>query len=559
MQAKYVATLILAMSVSLAWGQMNVPENWFHLGPQEGYPGLNTISLYQDLLKEKEGETVVVAVIDSGIDYLHEDLDEVMWVNEDEIPDNGIDDDNNGYVDDIHGWNFLGGTDGKNVDYETLEVTRLYRRYSDMFEDADPETLSKKERQMYDRWLVYKEEVDSHRTEENEQNAAFYGGLLQAMKSLKQEIGKEEVTMEDLQSFESDNQMLVQAAKAAASLLPQMGSYEALLSDLEGAYDYFYGQYHYHYNPDFNPRSIVGDDPEDLDQRRYGNNDYEGPDARHGTHVAGIIGAERNNDIGIRGVANNVRIMTVRAVPDGDERDKDVLNAIYYAVDNGAAIVNMSFGKGYSPSKVAVDKAVKYARKHDVLLVHAAGNDGSENDNFNNYPNDRYMKKGLFGPRYADNWIEVGAVDWHGGDKMAASFSNYSSENVDVFAPGLDIYSTVPDDQYESLPGTSMAAPMVSGVAALLRSYFPDLTAEQVKNIILSSVRKHDERVTLPGSDDKIAFSRLALSGGVVDAKKAVELALETRGKNRKAGRYLGPYTKAPKGSKKESGEQARP
>ena len=260
----------------------------------------------------------------------------------------------------------------------------------------------------------------------------------------------------------------------------------------------------------------------------------EGPDAKHGTHVAGIIAATRNNGIGINGIADNVEIMSVRVVPDGDERDKDVANAIRYAVDNGASIINMSFGKGESPRKEIVDKAVKYALKNDVLLVHAAGNAGSENKADNNYPNDRLKKPGLFKSRFAKNWIEVGANHWTVDENLPASFSNYSNEFVDVFAPGTEIHSTIPNDGYKDEQGTSMAAPVVSGVAAVLRSYFPDLTAQQVKEILLTSSVKQKLRVVKPGSSEQVPFAQLSTSGGLVNVYNAVRMAQTVKGKKKK-------------------------
>ena len=171
---------------------------------------------------------------------------------------------------------------------------------------------------------------------------------------------------------------------------------------------------------------------------------------------------------------------------------------IRYAVDNGAAVINMSFGKGESPNKEVVDEAVKYALKNDVLLVHGSGNDAKEVTFANNFPNDRFDKKGLFAPRYAKNWLEVGASTFSEDENLVASFSNYSADKVDVFAPGVEIYSTVPDDKYKNLQGTSMASPYVAGLAALLRSYFPTLTAAQVKSIIMESSSKQKYRVINP-------------------------------------------------------------
>jgi len=256
----------------------------------------------------------------------------------------------------------------------------------------------------------------------------------------------------------------------------------------------------------------------------------KGPDASHGTHVAGIIGAVRGNEVGMKGVANDVRIMSIRAVPNGDEHDKDVANAIIYAVNNGATVINMSFGKSYGWDKPAVDAAVKYACKKDVLLVHAAGNSNQDNDTSSNFPNDKFKK----GKKSAPNWLEIGALSWKKGDEAPARFSNYGAGNVDLFAPGVDIYSTVPDvDAYDSFSGTSMASPVTAGVAAMLRSYFPRLTAVQVKDILMKSIVPISEDVKLPGSEEKVKMKDLCITGGVLSAYKAFELASKTKGKKK--------------------------
>jgi subtilisin family serine protease len=296
--------------------------------------------------------------------------------------------------------------------------------------------------------------------------------------------------------------------------------------DLARGVESIEAQVKYNLNPQFDPRAIVGDNPANLSERGYGNTDVVGPDASHGTHVAGIIGAVRGNGVGIDGIAPAVRIMAIRAVPNGDERDKDVANAIRYAADNGAHIINMSFGKAYSPGKAAVDAAVKHAESKGVLLVHAAGNEGANLATAQNFPTPRY----LGGGRPA-NWIEVGATSWKGADSLVAPFSNYGSELVDVFAPGVDILSTVPGNGYERESGTSMAAPVVSGLAALLMSYYPSLTAADVKRIILASATKRaDLRVALPGSGESVTFGTLSNTGGIVNAYNAVRMAQEASG-----------------------------
>ncbi len=548
---KWIGLYLFLMGAVALTAQDKAPENWFNLDPSEGVPGVSTEKAYQELLKGKKGQEVVVAVIDSGVDYEHEDLDDVMWVNVDEIPGNGKDDDNNGYVDDIHGWNFLGNKSGENIEHDNLEVTRLYKKYGEMFEGKDPEDLSKKEKALFAKYEEYKKVVED-KQKSLEENAGTYTAIAEALEKLEKEVGKKEISAEDLDELDTSDPMVGYAVQIAKSLMAQGQTFEEIKKDLNGYAEYLQGQYEYHYNPDFNPRPLINDSYDDPYDRDYGNGDVRGPDALHGTHVAGIIAAERDNELGMKGVANNVKIMSIRTVPDGDERDKDVAAAIVYAVDNGASVINMSFGKGASPRKDVVDEAVRYALKNDVLLVHAAGNDGKEVTNLNNFPTDRFEKRGflnLFGSKYADNWIEVGALNWKTGETLAAPFSNYSPEYVDLFAPGMSIYSTTPDNGYEDLQGTSMAAPVVAGVAAILRSYYPDLTAEQVKSILMQSAVKDRTKVKKPGSkEDMVSFSTLSVTGGIVNAYEAVKLAEQTKGKKKGVSRNGGGASNAKKG-----------
>jgi len=524
------------------------PENWFNLAfDTDSVYGAETNKAY-DLLKGKEAKPVVVAVIDSGVDEDHEDLVNVMWVNPGETINSGRDDDNNKYVDDINGWNFIGGADG-NVDKDNLEVTRLYRMYEEKFKDVkNPTTLGSKEKMEYARYLKVKKDTKNGR-ENALKNLDRYQqqkeNIMNGLKDLEKMVGSEPLNLQKLEAIETEgNSSLALVINIAKNGIESEEEEEEVTVDyirdavtegLGGALDYFDTQANYHYNKDFNPRPIVGDDYSDPYQRDYGNNEYEGPDAFHGTHVAGIIAAERGNDLGIDGVANHAKIMTVRAVPDGDERDKDVAAAIIYAVDNGASIINMSFGKGYSWNKDIVDEAVKYAAKNDVLLVHAAGNSAQNNDDTDNFPNDTYDKScWLFCKKNAnDNWIEVGALSYVYNENLPASFSNYGKNEVDLFAPGVAIYSTTPDNEYQNAQGTSMASPVVAGVSALLRSYFPELTAKQVKEILMESSTKIDMEVKKPGTQDLVPFSSLSVSGGTVNAYEAVKLAMETKGKKK--------------------------
>lgn len=538
------ALCLLICGMLMAQTSNGPKENWFNLDyDNDKVRGVGIEKAYKTILKGKNSTPVIVAVIDSGVEVDHEDLKDVMWVNPGEIPGNKIDDDNNGYIDDIHGWNFLGGADGRNVSDETLEVTRLYAKYRKMYDGKDRASLSKKQKKEYDNYIIYKTEVENNLQKAND-NLARVGkrktDLLAGIMAVEKALGNNEFSAENIKALAFDDEVGKTGQNVAINILtqdPTLNSAskmtESINEQFDGALDYFSNQKHYMYNPDFDSRDIVGDNYNDPYDRDYGNNDYEGPDAFHGTHVSGIIAATRNNDIGMNGVADNVRIMTIRAVPDGDERDKDVANSIRYAVDNGAQVINMSFGKGYSWNKKIVDEAVKYARKHDVLLVHASGNSAADIDAVNNYPNDKYAKSGWFRKKNADNWLEIGALSWKDEEDMIATFSNYAKGSVDIFSPGVDINSTIPDQGYGKASGTSMASPVTAGVAAVLRSYFPTLTARQVRDIIMASSTRKNIMVKKPGSDELVPMSSLSVTGGILNAYEAVKLASRTKGKKK--------------------------
>lgn len=526
--------LILLIFPFFMDAQKEAPENWFNLDlVEDGVPGISTEKMYRDLLKDRQGQKVIVAVLDSGVDYKHEDLKDVMWINEDEIPGNGKDDDQNGYIDDIYGWNFLGNAEGENVAYANLEMTRLYKQYAAKFAQMDTTRLKGKDRQDFDLYQSYGKTIKRKR-KKMEEEAIWVGTIVQAIQLLKQDMGKMLITSADLSDYKSDNELLQQTARIMQEWMSDGTTFNQVELNLIDNFEYYFERYEFYYNVDYDSRAIVGDDINDINDTDYGNNDVIGPDAEHGTHVAGIIAAKRFNDLGMNGVADQVEIMAVRTLCTGDETDKDVANAIRYAVDNGASVINMSFGKGLSPHKKWVDQAVKYAHKKDVLIIHAAGNEHMKNTFDNHFPNDRYRKSGLFGPKYAENWLEIGAVDWQGGERLAADFSNYGHNTVDVFAPGVDIYSTTPENNYTAHQGTSMAAPVVAGLAAVLRSYFPQLTAVQVKNIIMDSAIKQKTKVLKPGAEDKMVnFGQLSVTGAIVNAYEAVRLAEKTKGKKK--------------------------
>jgi cell wall-associated protease len=488
--------------------------NWYN----KGNAGMQTDKAYKKL-KKMPSQTVIVAVIDSGVDIEHEDLKGKIWTNSKEIPNNGIDDDKNGYVDDLHGWNFLGNSKGENVNDCTLEMTRIVRDWGKKYEGADENSLTAAEKEEYKIYQRAKAEVEGD-IAQYKKVIEYYTNVLPKMMSetpgkVKEKLGKEEYTMKDLEKWKPEDAEGKQLKNLAMAMMTGGLSEEGLKSTVER----IQGQLDYNLNVNFDERTIIGDDPHNFADTKYGNNNVEGPDAFHGTHVSGIIAAVRGNGLGGDGVADNVLIMSLRAVPNGDEADKDVALAIRYAVDNGAQIINMSFGKSYSVHQKEVADAFAYAASKGVLVLHAAGNDGSNLDEYNNFPTAKYS----FQAAPAKLFLTIGASTVNPKKELPAGFSNYSSTKVDVFAPGAQIYNTVPQSEYASIQGTSMACPMVSGVAAMLKSYFPKLSMEEIQMIILSSAKSYKGQMqTKPGSEDQVDFAQLSVTGGVVNVLNAV-------------------------------------
>ena len=505
---------------------------WYLRDPQlDKTPGTGTTRAYAELLKGRTATAVVVAVIDSGIDTAHVDLKPVLWRNRGEIAGNGIDDDKNGYVDDVHGWNFIGGADGRNISVETLESTRIVAKYGPRFAGKTSAQIKAADRADYALYLKAKKAYDAKRKELTSgvaQAEQVTGPLGQMTGMLKEKLGVEKLDTATMRRAAA--QIADPDFKGLLTSLYQnmkqggIGDTDALITELNSEVKDQREQLEFSMNTKFNARAdIVKDNPEDITQRNYGNNDVTGPDPLHGTHVAGIIAAVRNNNIGIQGIADApVQVMSVRAVPNGDERDKDVANAIRYAVDNGAQIINMSFGKEFSPQRPAVEAAYKYAASKNVLLVHAAGNEDDNLDLVPHYPAAFYLDGST-----PSNLLTIGASGPANDENLPASFSNFSKRQVDVFAPGVGIFSTLPGSKYGSESGTSMAAPVTAGVAAVLKAYFPNLTAADLKRIIRESAQVHHTQVLMPGGDGKkVDFATLSATGGIVDLYTALQLAM---------------------------------
>jgi len=521
---KYLSLFVALLVFSGSFAQ----KNW-HLKDinDDGVAGISLDKAYK-LLKDnnRKSTPVIVAILDSGVDTTHDDLKPFLWVNTAETPNNGIDDDHNGYVDDIHGWNFLGNANGENIDGETLELTREYARLSKYFANKDTNNISTQDKSNWEYFKKVRANYLSQITEKKNEVAILQSILEKAKKAtyaLKAYLKRDSITKEDVVKLKNlENDTIKNYAKFYEKMIKNNFSENEFLKQINNTKKDLETEL----NPECNVRAIVGDNPSDKNDSIYGNPDVTGPSSGHGTFVAGIVGADRNNNNDAFGIADNIKFMILRIVPGGDERDKDVANAIKYAANKGARVMNMSFGKSYSPDKYMVDEAIKLAAKKQVLLVHAAGNEGEDNDIITHFPTPYSSDGKLLTPF----WLDIGASNIKADEDLAASFSNYGQKNVDLFAPGVKIFSTSPNHRFQSSNGTSAACPVVSGVAALIMSYFPELSTAEVKEILLKSVVKYKLKVNIPTEKEdkgKSSFKKLSVTGGIVNAEKAVKLALK--------------------------------
>jgi subtilisin family serine protease len=531
--------ILCALGLITAAGNAQSNKEWhFRDFKKTKQYGVSLTEAY-NMVKTKKSQTIVVAVIDSGIDTLHEDFTGKLWKNTKEIPYDGIDNDNNGYVDDVYGWNFLGGRDGGVVVKDSYERSRLYHTYREFGEkNADVEVgsdewkkLSLAEQNLLTHWRKAEEEAGKNKLsdEDKMRNTMILTKLDEAITGLPTAMGKEKFTGKELKETKIEDAELKKTASMLVQIMEMNGQLDSdaigftkqIKSQVEG--EMLKGS---DAAPENYRGDITKDDELDWNDNNYGNpNVYGDKDhALHGTHVSGIIGANRNNKKGSNGIADNVKLMTLRVVPDGDEHDKDIAKAIRYAVDNGAKVINMSFGKASSPQKQWIDEAVQYAAKKGVLLVHAAGNSNEDIDIADNFPEKKFLNGTM-----ASNWIEVGAIGPSNSTGLTANFSNFGKKEVDLFAPGVEIYATAPGSEYQYLQGTSMASPVVAGVAALVWSYYPKLTVAQIKDCLVKSVVKPVGTVNNPSTNVKVSMSTLCNTGGIVNAAAAMAYAAKLK------------------------------
>lgn len=533
--ALFIINLTAVSAQEMPVKPADLPKNWHVLDlKKDGYFGVSLNQAY-DFLKGKKSKTVIVATIDSGVDTLQKDLQPVLWVNTKEKAGNGKDDDNNGYTDDLHGWNFLGGPNNKCDVNETTEEVREYYRLKGKYA-AITTAAAAKDKAEYAYWIRVKSIRDStigKSQAELDQLSPLMNALVTTdafiKKSLSLKAGQT-FTKNDLNKLDSKNDTLSKSKYIWGLILQDADSSKTDTKTITELSEYI-TKLNNDVNPDLEARKrVVGDNPDDFNDKKYGSNQLKFEDASHGTGVAGLIGAIRNNGYGIDGIADNVRIMAIKAVPNGDEYDKDIAAAIRYAVDNGAKVVNMSFGKKISPHKKWVDDAIKYAAENDVLLVQASGNDNQDVDAKPEFPNDTFLDGST-----TDNLISVGASSALNDENLAATFSNYGKKNVDVFAPGVKVTSIDKDAEFNTADGTSFASPVTAGIAALVLEYYPTLSAKQLKEVILASAKPlQGMQVIKPGSKEKVDFTALSKSGGVVNALEALKAASKLKGERKK-------------------------
>lgn len=532
---RIIVFLVLSFFYFAASSQTSIGKerkNGWHLLDEQtdGYMGISLQKAYE-LLKGRKSTTVIVAVIDSGIDTAQEDLRGILWKNEKEINGNGIDDDKNGYKDDVYGWNFCGAPNGENLARNSYEIARVYHNWKTEFEGKKESEIPADKKFLFGQWqkaasIIDKEYEDASKEWLNVAN--FSTALERSSQIIGELLSVKEFTMKDVKPLlKHDKKPVAASAELWVDLFTRGGDENIKNTAVIEEVNNYKGQLDAKINrktkaPEEWRGNLIKDNYTDINDRYYGNNNLKAGSGDHGTSVAGTIGAIRNNGLGVDGIADNVRIMAVRAVPGGDEHDKDVALAIRYAVDNGAKIINMSFGKPVSPYKQFVDDAVRYAASRGVLLVHGSGNDGKDITKDIFYPNPVFLNG-----EKASNFLTVGASGDESTGSYAAPFSNYSKQYVDIFAPGMNIYTTATDNRYKGADGTSLASPVAAGVAALLKSYFPDLTPEQLIKIITTSGQPMTKEVSVPGDDEKrVNFSELSSSGRIINAYEAVKLAM---------------------------------
>ncbi|WP_420571375.1 S8 family serine peptidase [Kordia sp.] len=508
-------------------------QDWQHKDiAKDSIAGISLDKAYE-CLKNIKGDTVLVAVLDTRLIKGNEDLKNLLWTNKDEIPNNNIDDDKNGYIDDIHGWNFLGNKNGAQEYRANFEFVRVIRKFDPLFKGKKRQNIkdtvnydiyTKAKRTLQDEIhivnqnILYLDSVKALRSETKKELSKFYPDISLDVKVLDSMLRTEKDStiikkIIFLKEYDSNKQWYVNRYKRERRHLE------------------------IYYNKDYKERSVIKDNSNDLTDINYGNptifSDSIYPKHTHSIKVVSVLAANRTNNYGIKGVTNSSKIMMVTVSPFGDEHDKDIALGIRYAVDNGAKIINITFTKYFSLHSDWVREAIKYASRNNVLIVCSAGNYSKNLDNETPYPNDTDTT----GNEVVDNLMMIGSSTPFANEFLVSDYSNYGKKNVDIFAPGEFIYTSIGKNNYNFTSGTSYSAPIVSGIAALIRSHYPNLTAAEVKQIIMKSGVSYDIMVNKPSTSKEkelVPFSSLSKSGKIVNAYNALLMAEEVSKKKKK-------------------------
>ncbi len=533
---KFILTISLYSCSLFAWGQDARFWHWKDL-EKDGVHGVSLFKAQQLLTDLKLKPTpIIIAILDGGIDTAHLQIKPLLWNNPKEIPGNALDDDQNGYIDDVHGWNFLGNAAGENINKASDEKSRIYHRYKNEFKQDKIDSVSwdaKKKQDFYSWQQAAAEIVFSEDDAANlsfikmARNAVVKMGLI-----LIREIEDTNFTTEQLEAYQPIGKLTadtkISYLRTMQALgIDRMSGHHSIVEDLN---DYIAGKDQSAVSIDTPPedlrKKITQDQYENFNDQYYGNNNITGPNAKHGTHVAGLAAGIVDTNFTKSNFSNPIQIMGVRVVPDGDEYDKDVALGIRYAVNNGAKVINMSFGKSFSPEQAWVDSAIRYAASKDVLIIHSAGNESYDLNNKSVYPS---PYSNVFKDK-ASNMITVGASsDPVIAESILTDFSNYGNKIVDVLSPGNKIFSSLPNQAFGFLNGTSMSAPILSHIAALVRAYFPKLSATEVKAILLQSNWKpndSDALFPIPQTDQSIKLTDISVEGGIINAALSIQNAI---------------------------------
>lgn len=521
--------IIIKDSLEIKKPNLKSTKNWLHLDIQlDSVPGISLRRAYDSILKDQKGNTIIVAVLDTELDINHIELKNKIWINKNEIPNNGKDDDGNGYIDDVHGWNFLGINKDKSLHFANSEIVRFLRNFKTDHQtnNKSSDTISTQHKRYINLEKDYQKRVESLKKDQE------YGDFLvdnypKSKALLKEIFPKENYTVKQLDSLDA---IYSKTDKKKADLIFYMADF--IRYDLSVSYiqNYKYtadGKRNKSYNLKYYDRDLLNDREENLSYTNYGNPSISSDlhISEHGTIVSGLIAADRDNQTGIKGIMKEVKIMPLKVSPiGGSVHDKDIALAIKYAVDHGAKVINMSFGKNLSKNKKWVEDAIKYAASKDVLIVSSAGNSNKNLDVVENYPNDQEFSK----PEIASNFIKVGAIGWNPNKSFKSYFSNYGKSQVDLFAPGENIKTTKPFDSFKTDSGTSLSAAITSGVAGLIFSYYPELSASEVKRILMESGILCTIPVNIAPYGEKeklVPFNELSKSGRVLNAYNALLLA----------------------------------